>query len=582
DTVFGLISLHLEKDHIRDDQEEQFLTMIANILASVIKRKQIEVDLEEERELLVRRVDERTSELSTTNAELNRANRLKDEFLASMSHELRTPISGILGMCEVLTSKVYGDLNNDQIASLQSIEESGRHLLALINDILDVSKISVGQLELDIKPVSIKQVCESSLRFIERDAQKKHLRVSTLYDSAVTSIEADERRLKQILVNLLNNAVKFSDENGSVGLEVIEDPDNELVKFTVWDNGIGISKEQMPKLFQPFVQLDSSLSRRYSGTGLGLVLAHRLVEAHNGSISVESELGKGSRFTFSLPWIKNYEVSNNLDDTKFNKSDIIEIRRALLIEDDKPIAEQITRYLSEIGAESIIYPKGEGAVDKIKLYKPDLIILDIMLPDITGWDVLVQLKSDPYTRDIPVIIVSVIDDRTRGMQLGALEYIVKPINMEQLLKTLQKVLPSKASESKVLIIMTKEGEKPCILLVDDNEISIKSISAYLLASGCQVIVARNGEESIQLAKENIPDIILMDIQMPGMDGLEAIRRIRADSNLTNIPIIALTALAMPGDREMCISAGADEYVSKPISLSSLTKIIKTQLDHNSS
>jgi len=582
DTIFGLIGLLLERNYIRDEREEQLFAVIANILASVIKRKQIEADLEEEKALLDKRVEERKSELSSANTELNRANRLKDEFLASMSHELRTPISGILGMCEVLTSKVYGDLNNKQLASLRSIEESGHHLLALINDILDVSKISVGQLQLDLTPVSIRHVCEASLGFIERDAQKKHLRVSTLYDSAVTAIIADERRLKQILVNLLNNAVKFSNENGSVGLEVIGDPESKMVNFTVWDTGIGIPKDQISLLFQPFVQLDSSLSRRYSGTGLGLVLARRLIEAHDGSISVESEPGKGSRFTFTLPWKQGCEVVETFDDRKFKKYRIAEIKRALLIEDDNKVAEQIARYLSEIGTECIVHPKGEDAVEKAESYKPDLMILDIMLPDITGWDVLAQLKSNIYTRDIPVLIVSVVDERTHGMSLGASEYIVKPISREQLLETLQKIQPLETNESKVPIIMTKGGKQSLVLLVDDNEIGIKSVSAYLLASGCQVAVARNGEESIQMAKEMIPDIILMDIQMPGIDGLEAIRLIRAESNLADTPIIALTALAMPGDREICINAGADEYVSKPISLSSLAKIIEAQLNQKSS
>lgn len=572
---------------IRRDHEGNVLQWEA-IFKDITERKKREIELEMNRDYFEELVKERTAELeeeraslaqrvAERTAELIRANRLKDEFLAAMSHELRTPISGILGMCEVLTSGVYGDLKDDQIASLQSIDESGRHLLSLINDILDVSKISVGQLDLNIQPVSIKQVSEASLRFIEREAQKKHLRVSSSFDSIAMTINADERRLKQVLVNLLNNAVKFTPEGGSVGLEVTGDPENELVKFSIWDTGIGISKEQMSRLFQPFVQLDSSLSRRYSGTGLGLVLSRRLIEAHGGSISVESEPGKGSRFTFSLPWRHEHEDYETPDETSVDKSKIIEIQRALLIEDNAPAAQQIARYLSEIGAESIIYPKGEGAIDKVLEFKPDVIILDIVLPDISGWDVLTQLKANELTRDIPVVIVSIVDERSRGMMLGAVEYLVKPISREQFIEALQKVLPSKTDNSKAMIVMNEEGRQLRILLADDNETSIDYISAYLLANDCQIIVAMDGEQAVQLAKEKVPDIILMDIQMPDIDGLEAIRRIRADSDLVGTPIIALTALAMPGDRELCIEAGADEYVSKPINLNSLVKIIKAQL-----
>jgi len=434
----------------------------------ITERKQVEIALEEERASLAQRVNERTAKLSIANAELERANRLKDEFMASMSHELRTPINSILSISEVLSNDIFGKLNKEQLKALTDIDESGRHLLDLINDILDISKITVGQLGLEIKPVFVKQVCEAGMRLIEREAQKKHLRVSTSFDSTVTIIKADERRLRQMLVNLLSNSVKFTPDGGSIGLEVIGYIENEQVEFTIWDTGIGISQEQMSKLFQPFVQLDSRLSRRYSGTGLGLALTRQLVELHNGSISVKSEPGKGSRFTLSLPWKQDYEITDAMYRTGINEPDKTDLRKVSSLQTDSPKA----------------------------------------------------------------------------------------------------------------LFVTDSGESinPLVLLVDDSEISIKSISAYLSAKGCQVIAARNGMEAIQQAREAIPNIILMDIQMPDMDGLEAIQIIRADEDLAHIPIIALTALAMPGDREMCLSAGADEYISKPVSLSNLVKVIASKLN----
>ncbi|MDH3674156.1 MAG: GAF domain-containing protein, partial [Anaerolineae bacterium] len=265
-------------------------------------RKRAEAALEEERALLAQRVDERTADLQTVNMELARASRLKDEFLASMSHELRTPLTAILGLCDVLKLEVYGPLTEKQQRSISNIDDSGRHLLELINDILDLSKIEAGKLELRIGSIEVKAVCNSSLQFVKETAYKKNVAVSLDIDRALTTLQADDRRLKQILVNLMSNAVKFTDDGGSVGLEVRADPERQLVHFDVWDTGIGISEEDQQQLFQPFVQLDSSLSRQYSGTGLGLALVRRMVEMHEGEVTVTSQIGQGSRFTVSLPW----------------------------------------------------------------------------------------------------------------------------------------------------------------------------------------------------------------------------------------------------------------------------------------
>ena len=267
---------------------KSFSTMTAQLKASFS-------DLEQ-------RVAERTQALHIANSELRRANRLKDEFLASMSHELRTPLNSILGLSESLQIGTYGPLNERQHSTLQVIEESGRHLLALINDILDVSKIEAGQLQLETGPVSVESVAQASLQFVRQSAFMKQIKVKLSIDSPLTLIQADERRLKQILVNLLNNAVKFTAEGGAIGLEVVADSDNQMTHFTVWDTGIGIAPEDMDRLFQPFVQLDARLARSYTGTGLGLVLVQRMTEMHGGRVSVESEVGQGSRFTVSFPW----------------------------------------------------------------------------------------------------------------------------------------------------------------------------------------------------------------------------------------------------------------------------------------
>ena len=566
--------------HSSDEGIEAVVTTVRDIT----ERKRMETALVAERASLARRVEERTAELSMANAELARASRLKDEFLASMSHELRTPLNAVLGLSEALQELVYGPLTERQLRSLRTIEESGRHLLALINDILDVSKVEAGKMELEIDSVSVESVCQASLGLIKQTAGEKRLRVSSTFDGAVTVMQADERHLKQILVNLLSNAVKFTPEGGEFGLEVEGDVEQELIHFTVWDTGIGIPPDQIERLFQPFVQLDSSLSRQYAGTGLGLALVHRLAKLHGGGVSVESEVGKGSRFTVSLPWRAPAEEAGLVEGWQPAESDmpgVPAIHRALMVEDSPSAADQVARYLAELGAETVVHPRGEGAVGKALVIQPDVIILDIQLPDLSGWGVLERLKADPRTRDIPVLIISVVDEWPRGLRSGVAEHLVKPVSRQQLRRALNKILPQATKEAPALVSVIDQGRKasqPLILLAEDNEGSIVMVSDYLLVRGYRVIVARNGAEAVERANAERPDLILMDIQMPGVHGLEAIRRIRvqAEQSEATVPIIALTALAMPGDRERCLAAGANEYLSKPVSLRKLLQAIQAQ------
>jgi PAS domain S-box-containing protein len=424
----------------------------------IAERQRAEAALEEERALLALRVAERTMDLQAANEELGRAARLKDEFLASMSHELRTPLTAILGLAEVLKSEVYGPITEKQLNSISNLEESGRHLLELINDILDLSKVEAGKLELRIELVPIETVCRNSLQFIKQTAHKKNIKVSFTFDDSVSILHVDRRRFKQILVNLLSNAVKFTPEGGEVGLEVVGDVAQKMAHFIIWDTGIGIPQKDMERLFEPFVQLDSKLSRHYSGTGLGLALVYRMVKMHGGEILVESDglPGQGSRFTISFPWTG---------------------------------------------------PEEAGRTEETKT----------------------SVGSDPsIIRQAP----------------------------------------------------TDETESPLILLAEDENTTAKLVADYLLASGYRVIIAHDGVEVLEQAREKKPAVILMDAQMPEMDGLEATRRLRADSELAAIPVIALTALAMSGDRERCLKAGANDYLSKPFDLKRLVQAIESQLEQN--
>ncbi len=417
--------------------------------------------------------------LERTNAELRRATRMKDEFFTNMSHELRTPLTAILGMSDVLMEEVFGDLSARQRQYVEVIHSSGEHLLKLINDILDISKISAGKFELYITTESIVELCQSSLEFVKQQAQQKNIQLSMTLPPNLETIDVDQRRTRQVLINLLSNAVKFTPNGGQITLEVrIQERDARMLDFaleattshcsdiqerqkipdsaywilmSVIDTGIGISSDAQTRLFKPFEQIDSSLNRQYEGTGLGLALVKQIIELHGGFVTLQSELGQGSCFTIGLPY------------------------------------------------------------------------------------------------------------RMRGGE--------DPSSLQTQTATPTSISAADAAESLTY-------RQPLILLAEDNQANIDTISDYLEAKGYQLILARDGREAINLAQVHRPDLILMDIQMPGMDGLEAIQAIRREPQIARTPIVALTALAMAGDRERCLEAGADDYLAKPVKLKQLVITIQ--------
>jgi signal transduction histidine kinase/DNA-binding response OmpR family regulator len=609
---WGLLLVFLKRGSLFIEDDLNLLTLLAQQCAIFLENwalieemnrysESLEQEVEERtseiRQLnlqLERRVAERTADLSRANAELGQVVRAKDEFLANMSHELRTPLNGILILAEVLLEQIRGPLNQRQFSSIQTIQESGHHLLSLINDILDLSKIEAGKLEMQIETLSVKGICETSLQFVKELAHKKQLRLSFEGSDLPHRMEADPRRLKQILINLLNNAVKFTPDGGQVALITLTDEAQNLIRFVVEDNGIGISAQNMTRLFRPFTQLDGGLTREHEGTGLGLALVSRLVELHGGSVAVESEgvPGKGSRFTVSLPWRHlpapagqaDMEAAlANLEQALLRlSSHDNQIVKSLVVEDSPTAAEQIDRYLKELGVQVVAHSPGEHALENALMTSPDLIILDLLMPDRSGWEVLAQLKADPRIQTAPVIIISVVDEPVRGLAAGAVEYLVKPITREQFRQALARVVVSleqaeSAHSHPTPSPVSPEPQGPLILLAEDNETNIQAIGEYLQDVGYRLIVARNGGEALDLAWEWKPDLILMDIQMPVLDGFTVIQRLRAMSEFAATPIIALTALAMPGDRERCLAAGANEYLAKPVRLKNLMEIINQHL-----
>jgi PAS domain S-box-containing protein len=556
------VEVEINLSTVRDASGKVIL--VQSVVRDISERKKAEAALRESRD-----------KLSAANAALENASRLKDEFLASMSHELRTPMTGILGLSEALHMQIYGELNEKQLKALGNIESSGRHLLELINDILDLSKIEAGKLEMQIASCSAMEVCQASLQLVKGMAHQKGQNLRFDMHPASILVRADARRLKQMLVNLLSNAVKFTPAGGQLGLEVSASEEENSVSFCVWDKGIGIQPEQMGKLFKPFVQLDSSLARQYSGTGLGLSLVQRMAELHGGSIKLESVPGEGSRFTILLPWSADQQQS---EPALFSGSPA-SLKNVLVIEDNILDAENIVRYLAEIGIITVIQPTLAGALEKAVTLRPSAILLDLYMPDGYGLEFLAQLKADERTRHIPVIISSVEERSGEALSLGALGYLVKPFTRQDLRSELAKAASSRRT-TEAAMPAGENTPAALVLIADDNEMILETISDFLNSTGYNAIATRSGFELLERASELHPDIIIVDIQMPGLDGIETIRRLRAhrDPAIAATPVIAVTALAMNGDSEKCLQAGADEYMSKPVVLTHLAQRISQLLE----
>jgi signal transduction histidine kinase/DNA-binding response OmpR family regulator len=502
------------------------------------------------------------------------ADRAKSEFLANMSHELRTPLNAILGLSEALLEQVGGTLTPRQVKSISTISTSGQHLLTLINDTLDLSKIEAGKMELCAEPLFVQEFCESCLAFVRTQAMQKSIGIAFEHDGGVAKFVADPKRFKQVLVNLLTNAVKFTANGGRIGLQVEAPPGEDIMRFTVWDTGIGIAPTDTTKLFQSFSQVESGLTRSQEGTGLGLALVARLVELHGGGIMLESEPGQGSRFIITLPLPPAAPAAPA---APAPAGPARRFRRALVIEDDLTTREQLDRYLSELNVTTALHSRGEEALEVALREQPDVILLDVLLPQESGWVVLAKLKENPGTRSIPVVVISVVDEPQKSRALGAAAHFIKPITRVQLAGFLQRPAVEVPPTAAAPVRSPATGQGPLILLAEDNEANIETIGGYLADSGYTLEYARNGLVAVKLAQERQPALILMDIQMPVMDGLTAIKEIRGNAAMPAVPIIALTALAMPGDRERCLAAGATDYMSKPVSVKALAAMIRRLL-----
>ncbi len=494
--------------------------------------------------------------------EAEAANRTKSEFLANMSHELRTPLNSIIGFSDILLERVFGELNEKQLRYVSNISTSGGHLLELINDILDLSKVEAGKMELHYSEFSINSVFEEVRAVLSPLAQSKSLEATFNVESDFTTLEADRGRLIQILYNLTSNAIKFTPNGGKVSVYCKKSGSRALI--SVIDSGIGISAEDQRKLFQPFTQIDASATRQYCGTGLGLALVKKLVNMHQGDIWVESDPGKGSTFTFAVPLRKPFELRRadevELKDItiefEINKAAALSVKGniedlqeeiefpkvypsekegtkqelVLVVDDDKNSNELISIVLREAGYSVASLYTGKDVLKVAKTLKPQIITLDVFLPDTNGWLVLRQLKNDPHTASIPVLIISMTNNNELGIALGATYSFTKPIRRAELVSSLKEIT------SKFRF------ENPRVLIVDDDENTVELLNSMIESDGFEVIKAYSGREGLQkLFSEQQPDILILDLIMPEINGFDIISSMRANVRTKDIPLIVCTS-----------------------------------------
>ncbi len=492
------------------------------------------------------------------------ASRAKSEFLANMSHELRTPLNSIIGFSDVLLEMVFGELNERQLKYVNNISNSGKNLLELINDILDLSKVEAGKMELHYSEFSLAAVFEDVRTVLNPLARSRSIDMALTIEPGFSNLEADRNRLIQILYNLVSNAIKFTPEGGKVSVYGKKTGDYALI--SVKDSGIGISFEDQKKLFKPFTQIDASASRQYCGTGLGLALVKKIVKLHQGVIRVESELDKGSTFTFSIPVKKfggtrkpgNLELEEVLLEFEMNKKAALSVKESvkesvkasghdvklpeilypisggegelvLVVDDDNNSNELLALVLGDSGYRVAPVYLGRDVLPIAKKLKPDVITLDVFLPDTNGWLVLRQLKNDPETARIPVLIISMTDKNELGLALGAMYSFTKPIKKVELLTSLEEIRQK------------FKFETPKVLIVDDDENAVELLNSMVEPEGFEVLKAYGGQEGLDRLFSESPDILILDLMMPEVSGFDVISRLRADSRTRDIPLIVCTA-----------------------------------------
>jgi PAS domain S-box-containing protein len=502
--------------------------------------------------------------LQQKNAELEDASRMKSEFLANMSHELRTPLNAIIGFSEILRDGLVGAMSDKQRNFTGDILRSGQHLLSLINDILDLSKVEAGKMLLDLDPVEVSSLFVNSLTIVRENAATRHIRLTLDAEEGLGSMLVDARKVKQIVYNLLSNAVKFTADGGQVTLRAAKVPrasvgqledggkgsgrafmpgDNTFAEFlaiSVSDTGIGIAAEDLEHLFKPFSQIDSGLARKFEGTGLGLAMVKLLADLHGGSVAVESQANAGSRFTVWLP-LRRLEatgVSASAAPVAAAPPQLASDARTALVVDDDLTSADLIRIQLEAEGFAVLHASSTAEGMRLAIERtPSLITLDIALPKMDGWDFLTRIKKVPALRHVPVVIISILPDFTRGFALGAAAVMQKPVTRKELYDSL----------AQLGLFLHADGQALTALVVDDDPQAVELVAVRLAAIGANVLRAHGGQEAIDIARAQLPGLIVLDLMMPTVNGFDVVEALREHADTARIPIIVMTAKRITAD-----------------------------------
>jgi PAS domain S-box-containing protein len=474
------------------------------------------------------------------------ANRAKSQFLANMSHELRTPLNAVIGYSEMLQEQAE-DMNLPALVpDLQKIHNAGKHLLTLINDILDLSKIEAGKMDLYLETFDVAPMIREVAATIQPLIDQKGNRLEVKLPDGLPPMHADLTKVRQSLFNLLSNASKFT-EKGLVSLEVKQDSleGKPWLDIAVTDSGIGMTTEQVSRLFEPFTQADRSTTRKFGGTGLGLAITRRFCRMMGGDVTVKSEPGKGSTFVIRLPLVA--EAPPTVE-TQSIEPGPAGAGTVLAIDDDPAARDLMKRFLSREGFHPVTADSGEQGLKLARELRPSIITLDVMMPKMDGWAVLHELKADPELRHIPVVMVTIVDDKNLGYTLGAAEYMTKPIDREQLSRTLSKY---------------RCGNPPCpVLLIEDDETTRGMMHTMLEREGWSVTEASDGQQGLDRLAQGIPHVILLDLMMPRMDGFDFILELQRHEQWRNIPVVVITAKELTAEERLRLNGSVEKILSK--------------------
>ena len=493
-----------------------------------------------------RRLEATNQELLRAKEEAERGSRFKDQFLSTMSHELRTPLNAVLGFSDLLADASYGPLNDRQRRYVEHIHTGGKHLLSLISDILDLSKIEAGRMELTNESLRVESIFGEVLSVMRPLADKKSQSLSKNSQPGLV-VRADSVRFKQVLMNLLGNAIKFTPKDGSI--ELGAHLAGGRVRVEVRDNGPGIPPAEQKRIFEAFYRLRES-GKKTEGTGLGLAITHRLVELHGGELTLDSELGKGSCFYFSLPVA--VAIQDTLPHPPQPAGARVRLARVLVIEDDRVAAQLIQTQLISAGYEVLVCQEPQNALELAALFQPGAITLDIVMKPKNGWEVLTQLKRDSRTSNIPLIVVSMVDQPGMGTLLGADEYLVKPVDKATLLAALQR---------RASIRPSSKPTRP-ILVVEDDVATREFIVEMLTAQGYAVATASDGAQARAQVAANKPELVILDLVLPGASGFELLGEWRASPRTADIPVFILTSKDLSPEEQRFLRANAQSLLLK--------------------